>query len=394
MQLQSQSARAFYVALQTAFKTMASKNSMAILDHVLLTQHPDGRFFFTAATENSQLTIPAPFTVVEGKYTTPIAFTPKDVVSYLSKLPDCCIQMTINDLRTVDMHYVLGSDNSVKSGKVSFPCVDGSDFPLFLRNDDADNTHIALPSEVFAYAIGTMDKFTASDELRPVMNTLLLDVAEDMSTCTLVSSNGHKFAKYTHTNNLATGGSDFFRGGKPSRVMVDKAYFKTLSVFAGMEQDIDILATSHYIQFTAGDVEVLCKSVEGKYPNYNSVIPQSLPHFVCIDKKEIINVVERVRIFGSDASQCIKVEKDGMFLNVSAQNIDLSTSATDQVLISEQQCPDHFAIGFKADNLIECLNAISGDTIRMALTAPDRPCVMTPNTASPNILTLLMPMLL
>lgn len=373
---------------------MVSKNSMAILDHVLLTQHADGRFFFTAATADSQLTIPAPFTVVEGKYTTPIAIIPQGIVSYLSSLPDCCIQMTINDLRTVDMHYVLGSDNSTKSGKVSFPCIDGSDFPLFLRNEDEHSTHIVLPAEVFAYATGTMASFTASDELRPVMNTILFDVAQDMSSCTLVASNGHKLAKYLHTNDPKTGGTDFFRGGNPDRIMVNKSYFKTLSVFADMQQEIDILAATHYIRFSAGDVEVLCKTLEGKYPNYNSVIPQSLPHFVCIDKKEIINVVKRVRIFGSGESQCIKVEKDGMFLNVSAQDIDLSTSATDQVLIADSQCPDHFAIGFKADNLLECLNAISGDTVRMALISPDRPCVMTPNTASPNILTLLMPMLL
>lgn len=365
---------------------------MAILENVLLSQAPDGRLTFTAATLDSQLTIPAPLVVINGKFEAPVAFPATSIVSYLSTLPDCAINLTFNADHTISLEYCTGSDDKVKQGKVKFTYCDGNDFPKMTGVGDTC-LHICLPVQTFSQAIDQAQHFCANDELRMVLNTLCIDVAEDMSECYLVSTNGHALIKYTHTNNEKTGGSDFYRGGTPAKILIHNRFFKTLSAFASYDT-IDITFDGRMICFSAGDIVFLCKAIEGNYPNYDGVIPKNSPYFVCFDKKEMLSAIKRVSIFGSESSKLIKIEKSGMFLNVSAQDIDFSTSADDQVFISNSECADGFSIGFSSVNLPNAIAAINSDTVRMQLSDSSRACVLTADDASPKVLTLCMPMLI
>ena len=396
MKIQAQSSLLLRQALQKAAKCIDSKSTIAILSNVLLTQRKeDGKFFFVSATTDSELIIPAPLSIVEGSFKEDVVLSITSLLSLLSTLPaDCVVTMDLSQdkNRSMNIEYCTQNGENVKKGNVSLVYFSADGFPRATQPDDA-SLHISLPMETFSNVLAHAGKFVGNSELRPIMNCLCIDVAEDRSEVIFVASDGHVLIKLIHTNNPETGGSNFFRSGTPGKILVYSCFFKTLSVFDGCE-DIDIEANESMVRFTAGDITFVCKKAEGQYPNYNSVIPRNNPHKITVDKRELANVVKRVALFSSESSNLIVLKKDGMFLDVSAQDLDFNMSANDQVLITEGTCPEGHSIGFKASSLLDVLAPIPSDTVTLHLSDPSHAGVVTANESSPRALTLLMPMIL
>ena len=396
MKIQAQSSLLLRQALQKAAKCIDSKTAIAILSNVLLTQRKDdGKFFFVSATTDSELSIPAPLTIVEGSFKEDVVLPITSLLSLLSTLPaDCVVTMDLSQDkdRCLNIEYCTQNGENVKKGNVSLVYFSAEAFPRAAQPDNA-SIHISLPMATFSNVLSHAGKFVSDSDLRPVMRCLCIDVAEDRSEVIFVASNGHVLIKLIHTNNPYTGGSNFFRSGTPGKILVYSSFFKTFSAFDG-EEDIDIEANESMVRFTAGDITFVCKKAEGQYPNYNSVIPRNNPYEITVDKRELASVVKRVALFSSESSNLIVLKKDGMFLDISAQDLDFNMSANDQVLITEGTCPEGHSIGFKASSLLDVLTPIPSDTITLHLSDPSRAVVVTANESSPRALTLLMPMLL
>lgn len=396
MKIQAQSSLLLRQALQKAAKCIDSKSSVAILANVLLTQRKeDGKFFFVSATTDSELIIPAPLTIVEGSFKEDAVLPITSLLSLLSTLPaDCVVTMDLSQdkERNMNIEYCTQNGENVKKGNVSLVYFSAEAFPRAAQPDNA-SLHISLPMATFSNVLSHAGKFVSDSDLCPVMRCLCIDVAEDRSEVIFVASNGHVLIKLIHTNNPDTGGSNFFRSGTPGKILVYSSFFKTFSAFDG-EEDIDIEANESMVRFTAGDITFVCKKAEGQYPNYNSVIPKNNPYKVVVDKRELASVVKRVALFASESSNLIVLKKDGMFLDIAAQNIDFSMSATDQVLINDSTCPEGHRIGFKASSLLDTLAPIPSDTVCLHLGDPSRAATITANESSPLALTLLMPMIM
>lgn len=396
MKIQAQSSLLLRQALQKAAKCIDSKTAIAILSNVLLTQRKDdGKFFFVSATTDSELTIPAPLSIVEGSFKEDVVLPITSLLSLLSTLPaDCVVTMDLSQdkERSMNIEYCTQNGDNVKKGNVSLVYFCAESFPRAAQPDNA-SLHISLPMATFSNVHSHAGKFVSDSELRPVMRCLCIDVAEDRSEVIFVASNGHVLIKLIHTNNPDTGGSNFFRSGTPGKILVYSSFFKTFSAFDG-EEDIDIEANESMVRFTAGDITFVCKKAEGNYPNYNSVIPRNNPYKVTVDKRELASVVKRVALFSSESSNLIVLKKDGMFLDISAQDLDFNMSANDQVLITDGTCPEGHSIGFKASSLLDVLAPIPSDTVTLHLGDPSRAGVVTANESSPRALTLLMPMIL
>lgn len=396
MKIQAQSSLLLRQALQKAAKCIDSKTSIAILANVLLTQRKeDGKFFFVSATTDSELIIPAPLTIVEGSFKEDAVLPITSLLSLLSTLPaDCVVTMDLSqdEEHNMNIEYCTQNGDNVKKGNVSLVYYSAEYFVRAAQPDNA-SLHISLPMATFKNVLSHAGKFVSDSELRPVMKCLCIDVAEDRSDVTFVASNGHILIKLIHTNNPETGGSDFFREGTPGKILVYSVFFKTFSVFDDCE-DIDIEANENMVRFTSGDITFVCKKAEGQYPNYNSVIPKNNPYTVVVDKRELASVVKRVALFASESSNLIVLKKDGMFLDIAAQDIDFSMSATDQVLINDSTCPEGHRIGFKASSLLDTLAPIPSDTVCLHLGDPSRAATITANESSPLALTLLMPLII
>lgn len=393
MKLQAQSSKALHAALNKSAKCIGSKNTIAILDNVLLTRKGE-QFFLTSSTTEAQLTIPAPLTICNGTYDRDIVLPIKMLSALLGTLPDCVVTFDIpDDSQAFTVEYCTSSEDNVKPGKAQMCLFPGGDFPQMEQPNAEQSSVISLPMSLFHSVVDTADKFAVMDELRPQLSCLCIDVAEDRSEVVFVGTNGQTLVKMTHSNDPAKGGSDFFRGGQPGNILIHRSYFRTISAFDGSE-DITIENDGHTIRFTSGETELICKQVEGRYPNYNAVIPKNNPFYVVFDKKEMLDILRRVSLFSSNASNLVEIKKNGMFLTVSANDADFSVSGEDQVCIADAQCDDKFRIGLKSTAFQTCINSIPSDTIRMQLLDPTRAVVITADDPAPKVMTLCMPMIL
>lgn len=393
MKLQTHSSKALHAALNKSAKCIGSKNTIAILNDVLLTRKGE-QFFLTSATAEAQLTIPAPLTICNGTYNRDIVLPIKMLSALLGTLPDCVVTFDIPDnSQSFTVEYCTSKESNVKPGKAQMCLSFGDDFPKMVQPNIEQSSAISLPISLFRSVVDTVDKFAVDDELRPQLSCLCIDVAEDRSEVVFVGTNGQNLVKMTHSNDPAKGGSDFFRCGQPGKTLIHRSYFRTISAFDGSD-DITIENDGHTIRFTSGDMEMICRHVEGRYPNYNSVIPKNNPFYVIFDKKEMIDILRRVSLFSSNASNLVEVKKNGIFLTVSANDADFSVSGEDQVCISDAQCDDNFSIGLSSTSFQTCINAIQSDTIRMQLSEPTRAVVITADEPSPKVTTICMPMVL
>ena len=393
MKLQAQSSKALHAALNKSAKCIGSKNTIAILDNVLLTRKGE-QFFLTSSTTEAQLTIPAPLTICNGTYDRDIVLPIKMLSALLGTLPDCVVTFDIpDDSQSFTVEYCTSSEDNVKPGKAQMCLFPGGDFPQMEQPKAEQSSVISLPMSLFHSVVDTADKFAIMDELRPQLSCLCIDVAEDRSEVVFVGTNGQTLVKMTHSNDPAKGGSDFFRGGQPGNILIHRSYFRTISAFDGSE-DITIENDGHTIRFTSGETELICKQMEGRYPNYNAVIPKNNPFYVVFDKKEMLDILRRVSLFSSNASNLVEIKKNGMFLTVSASDEDFAVSGEDQVCIADAQCDDNFRIGLKSTSFQTCINSIPSDTIRMQLLDPTRAVVIAANEPAPKVMTLCMPMIL
>ena len=393
MKLQAQSSKALHVALNKSAKCIASKNTVAILDNVLLTRKGE-QFFLTSSTGEAQLTIPAPLTICSGKFDRNIVLPIKMLSALLGTLPDCVVTFDIPDNgQTFTVEYCTSKEDNVKPGKAQMNLFYGDEYPKLVQPDGEQSSVITLPMSLFNTVVDNADKFAVNDELRPVLSCLCIDVADDRSEVVFVGTNGHTLVKTMHSNDPAKGGSDFFRSGTPCKTLIHRSYFRAFSAFDGSE-DITIENDGHTIRFTSGETELICKQVEGRYPNYNAVIPKNNPFYVVFDKKEMLDILRRVSLFSSNSSNLVEIKKNGIFLTVSASDEDFSVSGEDQVCIADAQCDDGFRIGLNSTSFQKCINPIPSDTIRMQLLDASHAVVITADEPAPKVLTLCMPMVL
>ena len=393
MKLQAKSSKELNKALRKSAKCMANKNALPILDNVLLSRDADDRFCFTTSTGDAQLSVPAPLTIFDGKFTAPVALPLGIITSFLAALPECTVTLVFDEkASTLKFEYCTEVGDKVKEGEASVAYYDGKEYPL-LKPATENCTHISLPMAVLNSVLAQAKDFIKIDDLRPVMNCLCIDIADDLSELNFVASDGNTLYRRTYSNDPAKGGSEFFRGGEACRILVSLLYFRTLSAFDGCDT-VDIQTDGRTIYFSAPDVELTCRAIEGRYPNYRAVIPTGNPYYICVGKAEALAVCSRISLFSDRSNNNIVLKKEGMFLNVSARDLDYSTAAEDQVLIADDECQDGFSIAFSVQKFITAMSAISADDVRIQMSEPNRAVVITANTPAPNTLTLCMPMLI
>jgi DNA polymerase-3 subunit beta len=139
---------------------------------------------------------------------------------------------------------------------------------------------------------------------------------------------------------------------------------------------------------------LICQLIEGRYPNYNSVIPKDNPNHVTIDRKSLLSALRRVLPFASESSQLIRFHLENGKLEISSEDLDFSTAAKEQLVCEYDGKPMN--IGFKGSSLLEILSNIDSDDIIINLADPSRAGIIVPATQPENedILMLIMPMLL
>ena len=367
------SSTALSAHLQGISRVINSKNALPILDCFLF-ELQDG--LLTVTVSDSETTMTTSLEVVESDVDGRFAITARTLLDALKEIPEQPLTFDI-DLQTLEMtvQYQNGKYNLVGQNADEFPT------PASL-GDNA--VRVRMDAETLLNGINRTIFATADDELRLVMNGIYFDITTE--GITMVASDGHKLVR---CKTLAAQGNEraaFIFPKKPATLVKNLLPKESGAVSIEFDERNAI--------FTLENYRMICRLIEGRYPNYNSVIPKNNPNKITVDRQLLLGALRRVSVFSSQASSLIKlcIGKDRMIIN--AQDIDFSTSAEESLVC--QYDGAQMEIGFKSTFLIDILNNIPSDEVIIELADPSRAGVITPAEQEENeeLLMLLMPMML
>ncbi|MBQ6406130.1 MAG: DNA polymerase III subunit beta [Prevotella sp.] len=272
---------------------------------------------------------------------------------------------------------------SYQNGLFSLPVENADDFPQPQGLNFAAN-EIVISSALLAENINRSIFATAQDELRPVMNGIYFDLTPEHLA--IVASDGHKLVRNKVLSVHSEQPAAFILPKKPAGLLKN-----LLSKDGG---DITIRFDERNAQINYGDGEIICRLIEGRYPNYNSVIPQNNPNQLTVDRLALLAALRRVQPFANDSSNLIRFHVEGGTLQLNAEDYDFSKTATERMSCDYNGQP--MSIGFKGSSFIEILSNFDCQEVIIQLADPSRAGLVLPSEQPENqdVLMLMMPMLL
>lgn len=359
--------------LQAISKVINSKNTLPILDCFLL-DLTGSKLTLTAADTETRLVTSLEVNDVEGGGK--LAINAKNLLDPLKELPDQPLTFEINDDNLEIYIYF-------HNGKYNFIGQSGADYPQPKELGESAIT-LTLEPQILSSGINNTLFASADDELRPVMNGIYFDITTD--DLTFVASDGHKLVRYKTLSVKSGERASFILPKKPANIL--------RAILPKESEPIQIKFDSNNAHIIMASYTMTCRFIEGRYPNYNSVIPQENPNKVLLERQAFLNALKRVSVFSNPASSLVKLQLSGNQIMISAQDIDFSTAAEETITC--EYTGTSMNIGFKSSFLIEILNNIQSTDVTLELSDPSRAGLILPvdKANDEDLLMLLMPMML
>ncbi len=337
-------------------------------------------FLFTIA--NNQLTIAA--TDLETSISTSmevmadkdgtVAVPAKILLETLKALPQQPITFTIDDSN-------FGIEITSAYGKYKLAGENGDDYPKIPEPDSVDT--LSMSSRSLLQGITNTLFATSSDELRPAMTGVYFQV--DFNKLTLVATDAHKLVKYAFSDVESEVSTSF---------IVPK---KALNLLKGALSDGDTVKLSFNKAnafFSFGETDLVCRLIDARYPDYNAVIPVDNPNELTVTRTDFQNSLKRIAIYANKTTNQVILNVSDGSLNVSAQDLDFSNEAAEQLSCSYDGEP--LTIGFNARFLVEMLGVLESEEVRLEMSTPTRAGILLPveEMEGEEILMLVMPVML
>ncbi len=272
---------------------------------------------------------------------------------------------------------------SYQNGMFSLPVENADEYPQAQQVAEGATT-IAIPTPVLADNISRSLFATAQDELRPVMNGIYFDLTTDFLA--LVASDGHKLVRNKILNISNEQPASFILPKKPATLLK--------GLLGKQGGDVVIRFDERNAEINFEDGVIVCRLIEGRYPNYNSVIPQSNPNQLTVDRLGLLAALRRVQPFSNESSNLIRFHVENGTLQLDAEDYDFSKTATERMSCDYNGMP--MSIGFKGSSFIEILSNFDCSEVVIQLADPSRAGLVLPSEQPENqdILMLMMPMLI
>ncbi len=364
--------------LQAISRVINSKNSLPILDNFLLEIQGNT---LTMTASDIETTLITSLTVENAEGNGKVAVVSRLLLDTLREFADQPLTFTVNDS---NLAMVITSAN----GSYNFIGQNGDEYPRLPQLQD-DARVLNLPVSNLTAGITKTLFCTADDELRPVMNGVFFDIEKE--NITFVATDAHKLVRLkTPLTSITLGEEE----EKVSFILPKKPATMLKNILPKESGEVEVKFDAKNAYFKLSNYTMICRQVEGRFPNYNGVIPKQNLYKIIIDRVTLLNALKRVSVFSNQASNLIKLDFHDNMIHISAQDIDFSISAEET--ISCQFEGDPIKIGFKSAFLIEILNNIDSSDVILEITDPSRAGLMLPfeNQKNEELLMLLMPMLL
>ena len=268
-------------------------------------------------------------------------------------------------------------------GKYKLSGHDAEEFPKTLEMDNV--VEVKIPSNVLVNAFNKTLFATGNDELRPVMAGVFCTLAPESAT--FVATDAHKLVRYTRSDVKSEANISFILPKKPINLLKN--------VLPQDEEEVVLQYSQKNAVFVFNNLVLSCKLVDGKYPNYDAVIPVDNPNKMSVDRLSLYNSIKRVSIYANQSTHQIRFKIQGQELVLSAEDLDYSNAANERLACNYSG--EDMEIGFNSRFLLEMLSNMDTDEITVEMSAPNRAGLIVPvngENEAEDILMLIMPVML
>ncbi|MDA9203940.1 DNA polymerase III subunit beta [Flavobacteriaceae bacterium] len=361
-----------YKEIQVLGGIINSSNTLPILDNFLF-EINNNKLVLSSSDLESTMTSQIE---IESTSTDKIAISAKLLTDILKTFSEQPLTFIKTDNNTIEI--------SASNGKYSLAYLNGDEFPKQVEILDAHETVIngsdlgnAINSTIFA---------SGTDDLRPVMSGVFFQFNSE--SLKFVATDAHKLVKFETTEYTASEVSEFIMPKKPLQIL--KGILQTV------DSDLTIQHNDSNAKFIFDKSSITCRLIDGKFPNYEAVIPKDNPNVLTIDRQLFLNSARRVSIFSNKTTNQVRLKLAGSLLNISAEDFDFSNKADEN--LECQYSGDDIQIGFNSKFLIEMLNNLDSDMITLSMSHPNRAGIIRPliesGESKESITMLVMPVML
>jgi DNA polymerase-3 subunit beta len=338
--------------LQVLGSVINSSNTLPILDNFLFELDNNQ---LTVSASDLETTMSANLEI-DSTSQGSVAIPAKLLLDILKTFPEQPLTFTIEENSTVEI--------SSNSGKYAIAYAPGEEFPNAVSLEEPSTT--LVPAEVLATAISKTIFAAGNDDLRPVMSGVFFQFSPE--GLIFVATDAHKLVKYARADVKASQVADFIMPKKPLNILK--------GILGASDAEVKIDYNDANATFSFENYVLTCRLIDGKYPNYEAVIPKENPNKLLINRTQFLSSVRRVAIFANKTTHQIRLKIAGTELNISAEDIDYSNKADERLTCDYQG--DDLQIGFNSRFLTEMLNNLTSDEIQLEMSMPNRAGILTP----------------
>ena len=361
-------------SLQALSGVIGSKNTLPILDDFLF-QLTENELKITTSDLDVTMSVKLVPDMVEG--TGEVTIPARLLLEIMKNFPDVPITVAV-DNNTLGIELIAGEGRYKLVGHKS------DEFPQLPAM--ADTVAFDIPANVLSVGFEKTVFATGSEEIRPVMSGVLVEMGTDFLT--FVATDAHKLVRYRR--------SDIKTEVPASFIMPKKPINQLKGILSGMADEmVKVEFNKTNASFVFGDYVLVCRLIDGRYPNYDAVIPKVNPNQLIIDRQSFLSAIRRVAVFSSKATHQVRFRIAGQEIMLTAEDLDFANEAKERLTCS--YTGDDMEIGFNSRFFQEMLSNVDSEEVRLEMSAPNRAGILCPvvnEETNEDILMLLMPVML
>lgn len=359
-------------SLQAISGVLNSSNTLPILDDFLV-ELSGNSLKITASDLETTMTVLLEVSMAEDEGV--IAIPAKILLELLKTYGDTPLTFSVNETHVIEI--------AADGAKFHITGHNAEEFP---RAPELEETSgLKLNAEVLLSAINKTIFATGTDDLRPAMSGVNCDISPD--SIIFVATDAHKLVKYKRSDTTADSSVSFILPRKPLNQLKN--------VLVADSTEVSISYNQKNARFTFNNIDLVCRLIEGRYPNYEAVIPTDNPNTLIVDRLSFITTIRRGSFFANKSTNQIRLTITGQELFVDAEDIDFAHESRQR--LSCNYSGDDMEIGFNSRFLIEMLVNLSTENVKLELSAPNRAGILRPvdsENKAEDILMLVMPVML
>ena len=279
---------------------------------------------------------------------------------------------------------------TISSGQGEYKLA-GMDAATYPTMPTAESTNsVVLGSSALVEAINMTVFATSNDEMHQQMSGIFCEMTPD--GITFVATDAHKLVRYRRNDVHSNESTHFILPKKPITIVKN--------ILAARKDDVELTIeynnTNLFITFD--NFYIVCRLVDGRYPNYEAAIPKNNPNKLILDRLSFLNTLRRVSIFASEATRQVRLSISADHIDISAEDIEFSNKAHETIPCQYEG--DAMDIGFNAKFLTEMLTNLDSEQVLFEMSHPSRAGIIFPyyteekEEKNDDILMLVMPVML